>query len=119
MLLATDLIHGDYHGDTLISGGGDGSIKLWHLDGDDGGAIQESAVLENGDNSVLTMALNGTLLYAGRLEGDINVWDLDTQQLIRTIKAYNVDVLTLSLGYGFMFTGGANGQAKVCLINCP
>ena len=114
MLLATDLTQGDLKGSTLISGGGDGSIKLWHLDKNDGGAITELAVLENGDNSVLTMALNDTLLYAGRLEGDVNVWDLDTRQLIQTIKAYSADILTLSLGHGFMFTGGADGQAKVC-----
>ena len=125
MLLARNLTHGDFNGDALISGGGDGSIKLWHLDANNGGAITELAALENGDNSVLTMALNDTLLYAGRLEGDVNVWDLDTRQLIQTVKAYTVDVLTLSVGYGFMFTGGASGQAKVtgsllsCSINLP
>jgi di- and tripeptidase len=100
----------------LISGGGDGTIKLWNLDGDNGGAIEEIATLENGDNSVLTVALDGTFLYSGLLEGDINVWDLDTRQLVRSVKAHAEDVLTLTIGGGFILSGGAGGWTKV---KCP
>ncbi|KAI9835858.1 MAG: hypothetical protein M1819_001756 [Sarea resinae] len=98
--------------DVLISGGGDGTIKLWSLDAEAGGAISEIGVLENGDNSVLTLALDGTFLYSGLLEGDINIWDLDTRQLVRSVKAHRDDVLTISVGGGFIFSGGATGFAK-------
>jgi len=110
MLLATDL-YGDH--ETLISGGGDGVIKLWCLDKQDGGAITHPMSLENGDDSILALALDGTILYSGRLEGEINVWDLDTRQLIRRVKAHSVDVLTLSVGHGSIFSGASNGIAKV------
>ena len=70
--------------ETLISGGGDGTIKFWDLD--DRGAITPLHTLENGDDSILSMALNGLFLYAGRLDGDVDVWDLDTKQLIQTVK---------------------------------
>ena len=101
-------------GETLVSGGGDGTIKLWALSKPKGEIlIRELAVMDNGDSSILSMAINETLLYAGRLEGEVNVWDLDTRQLIQTIKAFNVDVLSLAVRPGFLFTGGADGRIKV------
>lgn len=112
MLLATDLCGGH---ELLISGGGDGAIKLWRLDESDGGAATHPMSLENGDESVLALALDGTILYSGRLEGEINVWDLDTRQLIRRVKAHSADVLTLSVGHSSIFSGASNGIAKVRL----
>lgn len=113
MLLAKGLIQHDSGEEVLISGGGDGTIKLWQLSQSSEGPIKELATLEAGDNSVLTLALDGTLLYSGRLEGDVNVWDLDTRQLIQTVKAYSADVLTIAVGHGLIFTGGADAYAKV------
>ena len=110
MLLAFGL-YGDQ--EILLSGGGDGVIKLWQLDQTNSGAITPLASLENGDDSVLALALNGTILYSGRLEGEIHVWDLDTRQLIRRVKAHTVDVLALSVSHGLILSGGANGIAKV------
>lgn len=115
MLLATNVYGYESNKQILISGGGDGTIKMWSLDEDDGGAISESSSLENGDESVLAMALDGTLLYSGRLDGDINVWDLDTRQLIRRVKADATDILTLAVGHGLVFTGSADGLIKVFL----
>lgn len=111
MIMARSLNVGETGKETLISGGGDGTIKIWEL-GEDG--VEELRALENGDNSILTMALDGTFLYCGRLEGDVNVWDLDTFQLVRRVRAYdNEDVLTLAIGHECFFTGGADGWAKV------
>ncbi|KAI9818919.1 MAG: hypothetical protein M1827_007740 [Pycnora praestabilis] len=112
MLLVRGLSKSDADEETLISGGGDGTIKVWALDAKNGGTISEVAVLENGDKSVLTIAIDGTFLYSGLLEGEINVWDLDTRQLIRSVRAHGDDVLTLSVGAGFIFSGGATGFAK-------
>lgn len=113
MLLSRGLDADNADEETLISGGGDGIVKLWSLDSDESGALSEEISLENGDGSVLSMALDGTVLYTGRLEGDVNVWDLDTRQLIRTVKAHNADVLALAVGYGLLFSGGSNGITKI------
>jgi di- and tripeptidase len=113
MLLAKGLTQGDRDEEVLISGGGDGTIKLWQLGKESHSGITELATLEIGDTSVLSMAMDGILLYSGRLEGDINVWDLDARQLIQTVKAYNSDILTIAVGYGMVFTGGADSHAKV------
>ncbi|KAI9845100.1 MAG: hypothetical protein M1837_005104 [Sclerophora amabilis] len=112
MLLTRGLGSNGPDEEMLISGGGDGTIKLWNLDSTQSGAISETAVLENGDNSVLSLALNGSFLYSGLLEGDINVWDLETMQLVRSVKAHAEDVLTVSIGGGFIFSGGASGHSK-------
>lgn len=113
MLLSRALDTGEADAEVLISGGGDGIVKLWSLNNDESSALTEEISLENGDGSVLSMSLDGTVLYTGRLEGDVNVWDLDTRQLIRIVKAHNADVLTLAVGYGLFFSGGSNGIAKV------
>ena len=113
MLLAKDVNVYDSSDETLISGGGDGIINLWSLDRKSGGIVRTPVSLENGDESVLSLALDGTLLYSGRLDGEVNVWDLDTRQLIRRVKAHTADVLTLTVGHGLIFTGGADGFAKV------
>jgi di- and tripeptidase len=113
MLLARGLGGNEPDEEVLISGGGDGTVKLWNLDHKPGGGISEIAELENGDSSVLTIALDGTLLYTGTSEGDVNVWDLDTRQMIRSVKAHTRDVLTLSIGGGLIFSAGESGYAKV------
>lgn len=116
MLLAKGLDVNDANAETLISGGGDGTVKLWSLNSDESGALTEESSLEKGDSSILSMALDGTVLYTGRLEGEVNLWDLDTRQLIRTVKAHNADVLALAVGYSLLFSGGSNGIAKVTLL---
>ena len=112
-LLAKGLPNNDHSSEALISGGGDGVVKIWPLDPDDGAILADPICLENGDESVLTIALDGTLLYSGRLEGNIDVWDLDTLQLIRRFRAHNDDILTLAVGHDLIFCGGAGGGAKV------
>ena len=113
MLLATSLYSDDSDDEVLISGGGDGVIKIWTLDPESGGSIGHPLSLENGDESVLTMVLDGTLLYSGKLDGEVNVWDLETRQLVRRVQAHSADTLTLAFGHGLVFAGGADGIAKV------
>lgn len=113
MLLVSSLSGDDFDEELLISGGGDGVIKIWTLDPKSGGAISHPLLLENGDESVLTMALEGTLLYSGRLDGEVNVWDIETRQLVRRVKSHTTDILTLAVGHGLVFIGSANGTAKV------
>ena len=114
-MLLTRGLNDDPSEETLISGGGDGSIKLWSIGNGENTGPNMPISLENGDNSVLTIALDGTVLYSGRLEGDIDVWDLDTRQLIRTVKIHSADILTLAVGHNLVFSGAANGTAKVLL----
>ena len=119
MLLVTSLGSDESDDELLISGGGDGVIKIWTLDRESGGSISDPISLENGDESVLTMVLDGALLYSGRLDGEMNVWDIETRQLVRRVKAHSADTLTLAFGHGLVFAGGANGIAKVIKLFWP
>ncbi|KAL8715807.1 MAG: hypothetical protein Q9220_000474 [cf. Caloplaca sp. 1 TL-2023] len=112
MLLAGGSEGSVFSDEMLISGGGDGSIKIWDLDQANSGAISEYKRLESGDESVLALALDHTFLYSGRLDGAICVWDLETCQLVRTIESHRADVLTLCVGYGSIYSGSAIGNVK-------
>lgn len=113
MLLAHDPEDEDSDEEILISGGGDGTIKLWSLETKNGGSISKLKTLRSGDDSVLALALDDTFLYSGRSNGEVNVWDLETCQLLRRVEAHSADVLTLSVGHGLIYSGSANGTVKV------
>lgn len=100
--------------DMLISGGGDGTIKLWKLSEDLSQGIKEVACLGEDDaESVLSMAVDGSFLYSSKLEGVIELWDLDTKQKLRVIRAHRGDVMTLQMGWGFLWSAGSTGFARV------
>lgn len=100
----------------LISGGGDGIIQLWSLDSEDDGRIHNIGKLDDGKEeaeSILALAIEDTLLYSGRAGGEVDVWSLDTKQLVRAVKAFKSDVLSLSVGCGSLFVASESGAIKV------
>jgi di- and tripeptidase len=90
----------------LILGGGDGDVKLWSLD------CKHIQTLSASDDGILTMIHVDSLLYTGSISGTINLWDLDTLQLIRSVKAHHADVLSLAGIGGYAFSGSAKGFLK-------
>ena len=112
--------------EVLISGGGDGTIKLWRLsdsDKDSGpdsnreseeGGLTEIMVLGTDDaESVMSLAIDGSFLYAGKLDGLVELWDLDTKQKLRVIKAHQGDVMSLQMGWGYLWSAASVGTASV------
>ncbi|CAK7265147.1 hypothetical protein SEPCBS119000_001364 [Sporothrix epigloea] len=125
--------------EVLISGGGDGTVKLWKIgpqnivatgskvaaeqdSGDNsdndsdseetGGTIHPVMTLGNDDGmSVLSLAIDGSFLYCGKLDGVIQLWDLDTQQRLRVIKAHDSDIMTLQMNWGCLWSASASGFA--------
>lgn len=115
MLLVKDGIQESAGQEVLITGGGDGAVKLWRLDAQAGGAIEELYTLDDGreeGHSILSIALDGTFLYTGRSGGEVDVWDLETHQLVRNIKAHRDDVLTICVGGGFLFSAAVTGYVR-------
>ncbi|KAF2786640.1 glutathione degradosome [Melanomma pulvis-pyrius CBS 109.77] len=114
MLLGRGILPDAPSDEVLVSGGGDGRIQLWGINAK-GGAISKIYTLEDGRDegeSILSLAREGSFLYSGRLDGEINVWDLETRQLVRNLKTETDDVLTLSLGGGLLFAGGKSGVVQ-------
>ena len=104
--------------EVLVSGGGDGRILLWRIDPTRGGLITQICALEDGreeGESILSLAREGSFLYSGRFDGEVNVWDLETRQLVRSLKANTGDVHTLTLGGNVLFAGGKSGVVHVGL----
>jgi di- and tripeptidase len=60
----------------------------------------------------LSLAREGSFLYSGRFDGEVNVWDLETRQLVRSLKASTGDVHSLTLGGGALFAGGKSGVVQ-------
>ncbi|KYK61084.1 beta-Ala-His dipeptidase [Drechmeria coniospora] len=116
----------DAEDDVLISGGGDGTIKLWSLGGassrsggadeigaEHAGGIGELMTLGTDDaDSVLSLALDGSFLYAGKLDGIVELWDLDTTQRLRVIKAHEGNVVSLQMSWGYLWTVSTDGWAS-------
>lgn len=116
-MILSRLLAGNTQEEVLISGGGDGTIKVWALN-EPSGAIEELYTLEDGRDqveSVLSIALDGTFLYAGRADGEVNLWDLETKQLVRNLRTRTDDVLALSVGGGFIFCAGLSGVVEARL----
>jgi len=102
--------------ETLVTGGGDGVIRFWAFESTSEGAIRELGHLDDGRDageSVLTIALDGNFLYSGRVEGEINVWDLETKQLLRVMRPHGHDILSLSFGGGYVFAAAMDGSVTV------
>ncbi|KAJ4371925.1 hypothetical protein N0V86_008479 [Didymella sp. IMI 355093] len=112
MLLGKGILPEAPSEEVLVSGGGDGRILLWRIDPTRGGLITNICALEDGreeGESILSLAREGSFLYSGRFDGEVNVWDLETRQLVRSLKAHTGDVHTLTLGAGVLFAGGKSG----------
>jgi di- and tripeptidase len=125
MLLGKGILTEAPKEEVLVSGGGDGRILLWRIDPTQGGAITTFCALEDGreeGESILSLAREGTFLYSGRFDGEVNVWDLETKQLVRSLKASTGDVHTLTLGAGVLYAGGKSGRVQVrstvALLRC-
>lgn len=115
MLLGREILPEAPSEEVLVSGGGDGRILLWRIDSAKGGEITSLHTLEDGreeGESILSLAREGSFLYSGRFDGEVNVWDLETRQLVRSLKATIGDVHTLTLGAGVLYAGGKSGVVQ-------
>ncbi|KAK8097559.1 WD repeat domain-containing protein [Apiospora kogelbergensis] len=105
--------------DVLLSGGGDGTIKVWQLGGNEVGpdgtlnGLREIMSLgEDNAESVMSLSIDGSFLYSGKLSGIVELWDLDTKQKLRVIKAHKGDVMAMQMGWGYLWSAGSTGTAS-------
>lgn len=68
----------------------------------------------NPDKGVLCLALSEDgYLFCGVQGGDVQIWDLETHQMIRSVMAHTDDVLAVALkGAGFV-SASADGSIKI------
>lgn len=68
-------------GDTLVSGGSDGSVRVWSL-------AKNAPIhrLAAHDNSVTSLQFDKTRIVSGGSDGRAKVWNLQTGQLLRELS---------------------------------
>ena len=92
----------------LVSGSGDCDVKIW-LARPHGGLelLREFTGLHG---AVHSFAVRDSLLYAGQQDGEIKVWDVETNACIRSIQAHDADVLAMSVLGEDVYTAAADGR---------
>ena len=98
----------------LVTGGGDGTIKIWSLCELETAGMVPIHKFKNISASVLSLAHNGVFLYAGLANGRVQVYNLDSQQLVQKVNVGSGDVTTVQVMDGVAFCGTSNGLLKVC-----
>lgn len=113
MLLVRGLVESAPTEEVLITGAGDGVVKLWRLGQDSNIVPSQMAKLQNGD-PVLSIAVDGSFLYCGLAGGALNIWNLDSQQLVKRITSHSGDLWAVDIIRGVAVCGDSNGVVKVC-----
>lgn len=68
-------------GDTLVTGGSDGSVRVWSLE-----QLVPIHRLAAHDNSVTSLQFNESRIVSGGSDGRVKVWDLKTGSLVRELS---------------------------------
>jgi F-box and WD-40 domain protein CDC4 len=69
-------------GDTLVTGGSDGSVRVWSLK-----EMCPIHRLAAHDNSVTSLQFDDTRVVSGGSDGRVKIWDLKTGHLVRELIA--------------------------------
>lgn len=113
MIIVQGLVESATSEEVLLTGSGDGSVKLWRLTHENNEAPIPWFELENGDDAVLSLAIEGSLLYCGLAGGALNIWNLDSRQLVKQITEHQGDLWALDIMDGIAIAGDAEGVIKV------
>ncbi|KAJ5479156.1 Peptidase M20 [Penicillium desertorum] len=111
MLLVKGLVETAPSEEVLLTGAGDGVVKLWRLGKDPGAVPSQIAKLQNGD-AVLSVAVEGSLLYCGLAGGALNIWNLDSHQLVKRITRHTGDLWAVHVIQGVAICGDSSGTVK-------
>jgi WD40 repeat protein len=80
------------HGDKLISGGGDGLIKIWNTN-----TWTCERTLEGHDGDVYSLVVHGDKLISGGGDKTIKIWNTDTWACERTLEGHHGGMCVSSL----------------------
>ncbi|KAI9031822.1 WD40-repeat-containing domain protein [Phycomyces nitens] len=99
-------------GEVIISGSGDGDVKIWVIA--EGTLKYLHTLAGNSDKGVLSLALSEDgYLFCGVQGGDVQIWDLETYQMIRSVMAHSDDVLAVALKGPGLVSASADGTIKI------
>jgi len=113
MLLIKGLFTHDREEEVLVSGAGDGTIKLWSLDslGTEGLVLIHK--FKNSGSNVLSLAYRGSFLFAGLSDGVANVYNLASNQLVQRLQIGHGDISQILVSTDSILCGTSQGLVKV------
>ena len=112
MLLVKGLVESSPSEETLLTGSGDGQVKIWRLGIHPDAEPMQAGKLNNAD-PVLSLAVDGSFLYVGVSGGALNIWNLDSRQLVRRIAKDSGDLWAVDIIRSVAICGDSNGIVKV------
>ncbi|KAI7877892.1 uncharacterized protein EV154DRAFT_545778 [Mucor mucedo] len=99
-------------GEVLITGSGDGNIKIWTIQNK---TVTHYQTLTGGDpdRGILSLTISDDgYLFCGVQGGHVQIWDLETYQLIRSVVAHSDDVLSVMAHDSGFISASADGIIK-------
>lgn len=99
--------------ESIITGSGDGISKIWNVvKYNKSGKVTitlEDEEMDN-DDAVISQAIEFPFLYCGLSDGLINIWDLNTRQLVSTLKTPDAsDITSISVYEDYIFAINEEG----------
>lgn len=116
MTLATGLLEEGSDQEMLVTADGSGTIRVWSIS-----ALRESGLqllfkLKSRGSSIFSLAYKAPFLYAGLSNGQANVYNLLSQQLVQKLDvchaSNNADIAQIQILDGDVFCGASNGLVK-------
>ncbi|EPB87503.1 hypothetical protein HMPREF1544_05697 [Mucor circinelloides 1006PhL] len=101
-------------GQVLITGSGDGYVKIWSIQ--DNNKLQHHQTLTGGDpdRGILSLAISDEgYLFCGVQGGHVEIWDLETYQMIKSVVAHADDVLSVIAHCDGFASASADGSIKM------
>ncbi|XP_069016322.1 F-box and WD repeat domain containing protein 10B [Embiotoca jacksoni] len=104
----------DVHGDKLVSGAKDCSVKVWSLQT---GLPFEEFHFKHPE-SVRCVKINETTVYSSCDRGLVKIWSLENAMLLQVINAHKNSVRCLFFDEWHLLSGDANGKVMAWSVRC-
>ena len=101
--------------DKLIWSEKNGSIRIRSIEGTWIHKLNENGV----PASSIAVSPNGNVIISGHYNGDIKLWDINSGDLLYTLKGHTLEITTLSISPGgnLLASGASDGVARVWNID--
>lgn len=116
MLLVKGLFNHDRDEEVLITGGGDGTIKLWSIDALSSFGLTQTTKFKNPNSNVLSLCSRASFLYAGLSGGTAHIYNLASSQLVHKLQVGHGDVSQILMSRFSILCGTSQGWVKVDLF---
>ena len=118
LLLAPRLSDQGKEEEVLISADGEGTIKLWSIGKIASDGLLQLAQFKNKGQKVKSLAIKGSLLYAGMSKGFIHIYNIESQQVVRRLSSCHGDVNQMQICNDVLFCGTNDGWITVSVKLC-